>query len=241
MAKLLSLTSGLLVLFALTSGVEASCLNNCNVTNTICNNNWVVDKYICQQGMDRCVTRCFNNSTFNNNTWASNCTEIMDYCPYVSNWTCRDMINRCARQAFQPKISWNWSAWECGYQCGDASGLCNYTNYIDWYQCKNWTNGCFDNCYNYDFDNYNPYNPWNNTNWTNSFYGNSFKPSTRFIRSSVSHGGRHGGLDEITCMQCQDISGKVETIIKQSGCGGEAFEQEVTKIAAENFPESKHA
>ena len=78
--------------------------------------------------MDRCVNRCFNNGTFGNNTWASNCTEVINYCPYVSNWTCSNMFQRCTEAAFRPKINyWNWNAWECGYQCNDASGLCSYT------------------------------------------------------------------------------------------------------------------
>lgn len=229
MAKSTGLALGLVCLLAFAATANATCLQNCNTTNTICQNNWVVDKYVCQQGMDRCVNRCFNNATFGNNTWASNCTEVMNYCPYVSNWTCQNMVNRCAEAAFKPKINyWNWNAWECGYQCNDASTLCNYTQYINWYTCRNWTGGCFDNCFNYDFDNYNPYNPYYPNNTWNSTYNLKSQKVPAYLKHNKVN------VDGVTCSLCQEISAKVEEIIKDTGCD-ETFEAEVTKIA-NNFP-----
>lgn len=238
MARNTALAFGFVCLLAFAMTTQASCVENCNITNTICQNNWVVDKYVCQQGMDRCINRCFQNSTFGNNTYASNCTEVMRYCPYVSNWTCQNIVNRCAEAAFKPKISYyNWNAYECGWQCNDATQLCNYTQYINWYQCQNWTNGCFNNCFNYDFDNYNPYNPYypNNT-WNSTWNLQSSNKVSAFLKSHK----QAPTLDNISCSQCQDLTAKVELVIKDHGCD-QAFEAEVTKMASSIFGNDRHA
>ena len=161
--------------------------------------------------MQNCVLRCFNQSMWNQSeTWASNCTEMIDYCPYLDNQTCSEVVTSCMYRAFQPKPDQWWSAWSCTNQCDDATyQLCNYTNIINYTDCQNGANNCYEQCFSYDYDNWNwtyPNNSNNSNNTNGSWWG---------LASSKKLGFK---IPSITCNACKKVVSKVEKIINKYGC-----------------------
>ncbi len=222
------MTLGVLVIaLAFISGAQADCLYNCNTTYTQCQQNPYVDYNVCQNGMQSCVFRCLNYTQNSSDTWASNCTNMISYCQYFDNSTCRSVITDCMWRAFQPKYNQWWSPYECTYQCNDASQLCsyNYSQYVDYWQCKNATDQCYYNCFQYDYDNWNWSNNSNNSNWTNGTYwalSSSPKPKKEAARML-----NHSPVKSVPCTACQWVAGKVEGMIAKHGCNW-LFKAEVT-------------
>jgi hypothetical protein len=141
---------------ALVGSASANCFQNCNTTYIGCEYNQYVDKEICAQGMESCVVKCFNNlASGNESVWAKNCTKAVEYLDFVDNSTAHRVMTQCMWQAFKPKISWDWSAYECNNQCNDTSArLCNwqYSQWINYYECRNATDSCYYDCFGRDFN-----------------------------------------------------------------------------------------
>lgn len=200
---------GISALLAFAASVSAQCFNNCNIVYQQCQWNPVVDPWVCQQGMQQCVLNCVNSTSNWNNTYASNCTAIINNtCPFLDNNTCSIVVTQCMNAAFQPKINYWWSPNECTYQCNDASSLCNYTQYVDYGQCQNQTDQCYLNCFNYDYD-----NQWNNnsnnSNWTWFALESSAKKE---------HHHHQAKAKGVPCTACKWVAAKVERIIAKHGC-----------------------
>jgi hypothetical protein len=158
----LTLAASALVLALSVHSAQADCFDKCNATYTSCENNPVIDKEYCDMGMENCVLKCFNQSNANQTeVWASNCTDKVPYLKFLDRETASKEMTDCMEKAFKQKITSWWSPGLCSYECDDASTLCNYTQYIDYNRCKNRTDSCYIDCFNYDFDNHT-----NNTNCT---------------------------------------------------------------------------
>ena len=107
--------------------VSGKCLKNCNITLSYCQENPIVEQTICQGGMDSCVNRCAQNSTFLElPVNSSKCIELAEYLPETYNDTQHRLFTDCMYKAFQPKNNSN-NSHACTENFDDASLLCKYT------------------------------------------------------------------------------------------------------------------
>ncbi|TNV76108.1 hypothetical protein FGO68_gene16244 [Halteria grandinella] len=133
----------------LATTVSADCFDSCNTTMDYCHNNPVVDQTVCTNGDSACLTRCYNTAPefqWGQPVYANNCTLLSWYVEFANNQTSHDLMTRCMYRAFEAKG--NSSGDTCTENCDSASGLCNYTQYINFTECKQQASKCYLNCFN---------------------------------------------------------------------------------------------